>query len=642
MRVLITEERLAGRLPELERVSERAPGGGSSPLGGGGLDQGGGQEGGGLLEGNGRTSSLTTGPAPLLTSPLSQPPPAQGGGTPTLVFLDDLLEGEGDGGGDADPALPDNTAYRMYTSGSTGQPKGVAAVHRGVVRLVQRPAFARFEPDDVWLLLAPLAFDASTLEIWGCLTNGGRLVVPPPGPLAPEEIGGLVERHGVTVLHLTTALFPQVVEVALPALRTVRQLLVGGDVMPPATARRFLDAWPGCALSNNYGPTENTTLTTSYALPRPLPEGTVPIGRPLQGTDVYVVDRAFRPVPSGVAGELVTGGAGLARGYHGRPDLTAERFVPHPFSSLPGARLYRTGDRAAWIAAGPGGNLAFFGRGDQQVKVRGFRVEPAEVEAALLRHPGVREAVVLARKEDESLVAFLVPGEGVEADAGDIVDIAALAALRSWLAGRLPAYMVPSRLVPVPDLPRTATGKIDRQALGRLPLPGAAVATGTAAPRTPLEEIVAAVWCGVLGVERTGIHDSFFESGGHSLLATVLLSRLRAALGVDLTLAAFFQEPTVAGLAARVDQLRHERSGLAVPPLVARPATARCASPSPRSGCGCTTSSSPAPASTTATCRSGSPAASTSPCWSGSSPRSPAATRCCGPPSCTAPKARSR
>ena len=292
---------------------------------------------------------------------------------------------------------PESLAYVMYTSGSTGRPKGVAAVQRGVTRLVRETDYARFGPEEVFLQLAPLSFDASTLEIWGPLLNGGRLVVAPPGAPSLEDLGRWIAEEGVTTLWLTAGLFHEMVEREVGSLRPLRQLLAGGDVLQPAAVRRALREVPGLRLINGYGPTENTTFTACHAMSAQEEVGaSVWIGLPIAGTTVYVVDGEGHPAPVGVWGELLAGGSGLGRGYAGRPDLTAERWVPDGLSGKPGLRLYRTGDLVRWRAEGV---LEFLGRVDRQVKVRGYRIEPGEVEAALLEDGRVSEAVVVVREE---------------------------------------------------------------------------------------------------------------------------------------------------------------------------------------------------------------------------------------------------
>jgi amino acid adenylation domain-containing protein len=429
----------------------------------------------------------------------------------------------------------ESVAYVMYTSGSTGTPKGIEVPHRGIVRLVRGQDFVSIHPSDVFLQLAPASFDASTLELWGPLLNGARLAIHPPGPPSPESIGRAVAAHGVTVLWLTAGLFHLVVEQRIGALRGVRQLLAGGDVLSVPHVRRVLAELPGTALINGYGPTENTTFTCCHPVAALAEDAaSVPIGRPVAGTRVYVLDAEMRPVPAGVPGELYAGGAGLALGYLSRPALTAEKFVASPF--VAGERLYRTGDRVRWLADGA---IEFLGRVDAQVKIRGFRIEPAEIESVLLTHPRVAEAAVVVREDrpgDRRLVAYAVGGAPDE--------------LRAYLRARLPEYMVPAAVVAVDALPLTANGKVDR---GALPAPAWVDEEAYVAPRTPTEAALAAVWAPLLGVERVGARDDFFALGGHSLLAARAVSALREALGVELPLRALFETPVLGELAAAID-----------------------------------------------------------------------------------------
>ena len=436
---------------------------------------------------------------------------------------------------------PENLAYVMFTSGSTGRPKGVAVTHRNVVRLVRETSYARFDREEVFLQLAPVSFDAATLEIWGPLLNGGRLVMFPPGPPSLEQLGAFLERHGVTTLFLTTGLFNQMVESRLETLRGVRQLMTGGDVGSPAHLHLAARALPRTVVIHCYGPTEGTTYTTCYAL-TPETGSPVPIGRPIANTRVYVLDAGMQLVPPGVPGKLYVAGDGLARGYVKRPGLTAERFVPDPVSGEPGARLYDTGDLARWRH----GELEFLGRVDSQVKIRGFRIEPGEIEAVLESHPGVQAAAVVPRQDrpgDKRLVAYVVPGaEG-----------ATPAALRQWLQEQLPQFMIPGAIVLLEALPLTVNGKLDREAL---PAPELSrqPAAELVAPRTPLEEQVAGLWREVLEVERIGVHDSFWDLGGHSLMATKILSRVRQAFGIDLPLSSLFLNPLLGEFAEAVGQ----------------------------------------------------------------------------------------
>ncbi|MEU6587797.1 amino acid adenylation domain-containing protein [Streptomyces sp. NPDC046881] len=437
---------------------------------------------------------------------------------------------------------PDNLAYVTYTSGSTGRPKGVQVTHRGIVRLVHDANYADLGPDQVLLLHAPLAFDASTLEVWGALTNGARLAVCPPGATTADELAEVVRRHGVTLLWLTAGLFQHMVETRPELLAEVRQVLAGGDALSPSHVRTALAH--GVALTNGYGPTECTTFSTALrGVTEADADRGVPIGTPITDTRVLVVDEDLEPVPIGVAGELLVGGPGLARGYLGRPDLTADRFVPDPSGTVPGARLYRTGDITRRDADG---TLSFLGRRDGQVKIRGHRVEPAEVEAALGDLPSVRAAAAAVHPGPDGhkrLAGYVVlePGHGP-------LDVAAL---REQLRRRVPDYLVPGAWVELAALPLTANGKIDRAAL---PEPAGPATTSThTAPRTPAERAVAEVWGEVLGVERVGADDDFHVLGGHSLAILRIIALLRERHGIGLTVRSFLERPTVAGLAAAAE-----------------------------------------------------------------------------------------
>jgi amino acid adenylation domain-containing protein/FkbM family methyltransferase len=465
---------------------------------------------------------------------------------PTVRF-DDLA-----GGPEVDIELPripaGALAYVMFTSGSTGRPKGIEISHRNILRLVMGADYVRFGPQETFLFLSSSAFDLTTFEVWGALLHGGRLAIAPPGAASAAEIARLLDRHGVSVLWLTSGLFMVVVDEEPGALARVGQVLAGGDVVSPSHVRRLLAA--GCPrVINGYGPTETTTFAAAGPLsPGDVVGERVPIGRPIANTSVYVLDRAMAPVPIGAAGELFVGGEGVARGYAGRPDLTAERFVPDPFGPA-GARLYATGDLVAWR---PDGRLEFLGRRDRQVKVRGFRVEVDDVESALGDLPGVRQAAVvpLRQKGVTELVAWLA----ADPPARDA------ASVRQMLAARVPPYMIPSRYVFLDEMPLSRSGKIDRRAL---PLPGEEPAPAKAAiVLRPAEEEVAQVWRLVLGVEEIGPDDDFFALGGHSLHATRVIARLRR-LGADLPLRDLFDAPTVRALARRMEAAR--RAG--APPL---------------------------------------------------------------------------
>jgi amino acid adenylation domain-containing protein len=485
-------------------------------------------------------------------------------GTAPRLAYEDVETAAAEVGGDAgDEVPPEGLAYVLYTSGSTGAPKGVEVSHGAVVRLVREAGYGAFGPGEVFLQLVPMSFDVATFELWGPLLHGGRLALLPPGPFALRDLYAAVARHGVTTLWLTSGLFHLAAEEGLEGLAGLRQLFSGGDALSRSHVERALAALPRVEIVDGYGPTENTTFSTTHRLRSGLGEGSVPIGRPVAASRAYVLDRRLAPLPVGCAGELCVGGAGLARGYLGRPALTAERFVPDPFG---GGRLYRTGDLARWR---PDGTLEFLGRRDFQVKVRGFRIEPGEVESALVAHPRVREAVVVALAEgvrDHRLVAYYVADAAGGASAGE---------LRAFLRARLPEHMVPAAFVALGSLPLTPNGKVDRRALPapeELPSGGSGEAGAAAAPRSPLEEVVAGIFEEVLGLDRPiGIHDNFFHLGGHSLLATRLLSRLRQALGVELPVQAVFESPTVAGLAGAVAAAGGRGAGAAPPPLAPLP-----------------------------------------------------------------------
>lgn len=444
-------------------------------------------------------------------------------------------------------------AYVMFTSGTSGRPKGVAVPHRGVVRLVCGTSWMHFAADEIMLQFATLSFDAATFEIWGALLNGGRLALAAPGSLSLEELESLIAREGVTCMVLTTAFFHQVAEHRPTMLRGVRQIMVGGDALSPVAARSVLDACPDLRLVNGYGPTENTTITSSYVVPPGVPaDRSIPIGRPIANTRVYVLDPDGNPSPVGIPGELCAAGDGLAIEYVNRPDRTAESFVTRQLSGDLLERLYRTGDRARWLADG---TLEFLGRLDAQVKVRGYRVEPGEVEAALLRMPGVQEAAVVVRETagtERRLIAYVVAPDHTPS------------ALRVALHAELPEYMIPSDILRLERLPLTTTGKLDRQAL---PDPEPAAAPPPAVPpRDDVERRLVRVWQEVLERDTVSIHDDFFELGGHSLLAVALFTRIETTFGVALPLATLFRTPTPEGLARLIRAGRRpEAANILVP-----------------------------------------------------------------------------
>jgi amino acid adenylation domain-containing protein len=453
----------------------------------------------------------------------------------------------------------DNLAYICYTSGSTGIPKGVEVMHRGVLRLVCHVDYVELDETQCTMQLAPLAFDASTFELWGALLNGGRSVLYPERRPALRELGAAIRKYGVRTMWLTASLYNAMIDEAPDELAGLEQLLIGGEALSVAHVQKGVQHLTRTQIINGYGPTEATTFTCCYRIPKENRQwhGGIPIGRPISETQVYVLDRHLNPVPVGVSGELYIGGDGLARGYLNRAELTAERFLPHPFSTQTGARLYRTGDLVRYL---PDGTLEFLGRIDTQVKVRGYRIELGEIEAVLLSHPAVRAAVVVAREEeagDKRLVAYVVMEEASVA-AGE---------LRGYLKEKLPEYMLPSAFVMLDELPLTANGKIDRRALPAPEGVRAELAGAFVAPRTPVEEMVTDVWRDVLGIERIGVDDNFFELGGHSLLATTVVTRLRDVLKVELPLRAIFETPTVRHLAELIETAQRTGADLALPPI---------------------------------------------------------------------------
>jgi amino acid adenylation domain-containing protein len=439
-----------------------------------------------------------------------------------------------------DWAGADNLAYIIYTSGSTGFPKGVSITHRGVVRLIKETNYVNLNAQEVLLQLAPISFDASTFEIWGSLLNGGRLALMPVQLPSLEEIGEAIRRYEVTTMWLTAGMFHLVVDERVEVLKPLRQLLAGGDVLSVRHVLKMLHEIPGCRLINGYGPTESTTFTCCYSMGQAADvTSTVPIGRPICNTQVYLLDRDLQPAPVELPGELFIGGDGLARCYHNRPELTAERFAPSPFGEEPGERLYRTGDLARYL---PDGIIEFLGRMDNQVKIRGFRVEPGEVEAALSRHPALREAIVVARQDgrgEKRLVGYIVPHEQQEC---------AIDELRRYVKERLPDYMVPAAFVKLDALPLNPNGKVDRSAL---PPPYQEPEDSFIAPRTPIEEILAEIWISVLGIQRAGIHDSFFDLGGDSIRSIQVLARAQQR-GLDFSIQQLFEHQTIYELAKEV------------------------------------------------------------------------------------------
>ena len=493
-------------------------------------------------------------------------------GLPNLLRLDDWDPPAT--GFDQPPASPvrqDNLAYVIYTSGSTGRPKGVGVTHRSAISRVHRPAYLDLGDDDVMLHALALSFDVSVLEVFGALTNGSSLAVL-AGKALPERVCEFLVERGVTVGWLTAALFHAVIETDERSVSGMRTLIAGGDQLSTSHTERALASLRNGRLVNGYGPTEATVFATTHAMdPAGDGNGTigrVPIGTAIPDTTVLVLDRNLNPTPVGVAGELYLGGGCLARGYLHRPDLTADRFVPHPrpHATGPGARLYRTGDVVRWR---DDGTLVFLGRVDHQVKIRGFRVELGEIEQVLRRHSAVREAIVVARPTgpdgaDDSrvLVAYLEchpehrPGQSE---------------FLAYARQHLPDYMVPALFVTMDALPLNPNGKVDRAALPEPEGLRPDLAAEYVPPRNPIEETLAAIWSQVLDLDRVGVHDNFFDVGGHSLLASRLAARVRKAFGREVPLDRFLASPTIATLAGIVESALRSGSLPARPPITAAP-----------------------------------------------------------------------
>ncbi|WP_422735359.1 non-ribosomal peptide synthetase [Micromonospora sp. WMMD729] len=463
-------------------------------------------------------------------------------GTPRIA-VDRLPAEDGPAQPPAVTVHPDQLAYVMYTSGSTGRPKGTGVSHRNIVRLVRDTTFIDVRPDDVMGQAATMSFDAATLEVWGALLNGACLAdLDINDVIVPDRLRARLRDTGVTMMFLATSVARQVATEAPDALAALRYLTFGGEQADRIAVDRLRTACPDTTLVNGYGPTEATTYSTTYDCARlTAADPVVPIGGPVANTRVYVLDRLLQPVPPGVLGELFIGGDGVARGYLGRPDATAERFVPDPFGPRAGSRLYRTGDV---VRQRPDGLIEFVGRTDHQVKIRGYRVEPGEVTEALRGGGLVRDAIVRADRDaagDARLVAYVVPDDGVGVEA-----------IRDRAREQLPDHLVPAVFVALPRLPLNRNGKVD---VAALPAPDAGATANDDAPRTPTERTVAEIWQDVLGVPVRHRADDFFDLGGRSLKATRVRSRLTAAIGAEVPLRLIFDHPTVAGLAAALDEI---------------------------------------------------------------------------------------
>jgi amino acid adenylation domain-containing protein len=474
-------------------------------------------------------------------------------------------------------------AYVMYTSGSTGQPKGVAVNHRGVIRLVVNTNLVRLGPGDRLTQLSNPSFDAATFEIWGALLNGGTLVIIPRDvSLSPTDFERVLQEQSISTVFLPTALFHQIASLAPGVFRGVRDLLIGGDVCDPTAVRRVLQAGAPSRVVNAYGPTESTTFTTYHCVEEVDDDArSLPIGRPISNTSVYILDAHLQPVPVGVVGELYIGGDGLARGYLNRPDLTADRFIQISVDGIADARLYKSGDFARYLSDG---SIDFVGRIDGQVKIRGFRVELQEIEAALAQQPGVANAVVIPVKREHAgvtLAAYVVPAAGAHVEPND---------LRNRLRETVPEYMVPSTFVMVDAIPMTPNGKANRALLSAMqhdevavrptratgpsataatstPIAASTAATQFVAPRSQLESQLARIWEELLGIAPIGVMDNFFDLGGHSLLLVQLIARIEQRFDKTVPVALLFESPTIEALANALNDDQRTRSSSSLIPL---------------------------------------------------------------------------
>ena len=436
-------------------------------------------------------------------------------------------------------------AYVMYTSGSTGRPKGVCVSHRAVIRLVANTNYISLEPSDIVAQVSNFSFDAVTFEIWGALLHGACLhIISKDVILSPDNFASQIQKQKISVLFMTTALFNLMARELPTAFRTVKYLLFGGEAADPVCVRKILEKGSPDRLLHMYGPTESTTFTTWYPVESVMENApTVPIGRPVANTIVYILDKYLQPVPVGVEGELFIGGEGLALGYLNDSGLTEEKFVQNPFEKEQGARLYRTGDLARYL---PDGNIQLVGRLDNQVKIRGFRIEPGEIETMLRQHPAVQDSIVIAGRdptEGRQLIAYVLSGDNSSI---------AKYELRDFLLENLPEYMIPSRFVMLDSFPLTPNGKVDRNALSAMEDSLPEQKTTVVAPRNTLEKQLSDAWKKLLNLQDVGITENFFALGGHSLLAVQLMAEIKKVTGQQVPVLTLFQSPTIEQLADKI------------------------------------------------------------------------------------------
>jgi len=447
----------------------------------------------------------------------------------------------------------ENLAYVMYTSGSTGRPKGVMVSHRAVVRLVKNTNYIEFSEQEVFLQFSPVSFDASTLEIWGPLLNGGCLAMMPPELQALSELGMAIRQYGVTTLWLTAGLFNVMVEQRLEDLRPLKQLVAGGDALSPSHVRKALETLQGCRLINGYGPTEGTTFTCCHTICSEDAQGSsIPIGRPISNTQVFLLDPENELVCPGEVGELCIGGDGLARGYLNQPELTAAKFVRHPFRDDQEARIYKTGDLARYR---PDGSIEFLGRTDNQVKISGYRIELGEIEAVVMQHPSVRSTVVVPRQDtpgEKKLIAYVVPGE----------QGCSTAELRAYLQEKLPSYMLPAGFVWMDSLPLSPNGKVDR---ALLPAPQATSGELPQArtAQSEMEREIESAWLKVLSLQQVGPDENFFDVGGDSLQLLMVHAEIQKKIESEFPLTDLFEYSTIRTLARHLAGTSGHRAAMA-------------------------------------------------------------------------------